>query len=127
MVSISCVFLNISNLSLNILLDKALLDSANERLNDIDDFPKRKSAFQGVVGEMREKMERFYGACDCLEALIWSFGKELGTGQFCDLARRERDEGVDNRAYKDDISGIKVATVALKVAARCVGESRRGQ
>ena len=30
-------------------------------------------------------------------------------------------KAVDNRAYKDDISGIKVATVALKVAARCVG------
>ncbi|CAL6392338.1 unnamed protein product [Bathycoccus prasinos] len=95
---------------------------ANERLNDIDDFPKRKSAFQGVVGENAwEKMERFYGACDCLEALIWSFGKELGTGQFCDSACASAMKAVDNRAYKDDISGIKVATVALKVAARCVG------
>ena len=66
-------------------------------------------------------MERFYGACDCLEALIWSFGKELGTGQFCDSACASAMKAVDNRAYKDDISGIKVATVALKVAARCVG------
>ena len=55
---------------------------ANELLNDIDDFPRRKSAFQGVVGENTAKLERFYGACDCVEALIWSFGKQLGTGQF---------------------------------------------
>ena len=73
------------------------------------------------MGENTTKLERFYGACDCVEALIWSFGKQLGTGQFCDSACASAMKAVDNRAYKDDISGIKVATVALKVAVRCVG------
>jgi len=96
---------------------------ANERLNDIDDFPRRKSAFQGNLSENKPRLERFYGACDCVEALIWSFGKQLGTGQFCDSACASAMKAVDNRAYKDDITGIKIATVALKVAARCVGSS----
>ena len=73
------------------------------------------------MAENTTKLERFYGACDCVEALIWSFGKQLGTGQFCDSACASAMKAVDNRAYKDDISGIKVATVALKVAVRCVG------
>lgn len=94
----------------------------NQLLNAVEDFiPKRRSVFKGGNdgnASERERVERFFGVCECVEAIVWTFGKTLGKS--LDVCVNNCMKVCNQRAHSNDVDGLKLTMCALKLATRCV-------